>query len=206
MHTTGILLFLFIPLVLFLFLRFPYGILPSFLVAILIMVAHRFVARPYFLNNLNHRCFWCGRTGAVRKPVQIQSGVLLELQLCENHCMDRGRRFFDFCSRFGWPIRAGIFIPLLWYVATMVFVGFHLISFPLDWNRFIFQFTIAITVVSVALGFRLGRDVHPTRFPFPIHNLFLLGARNVLVIFFLVGAWWIFIGIQFLYSTVLSGM
>jgi hypothetical protein len=31
----------------------------------------------------------------------------------------------------------------------------------------------------------------PAHVPFPAHNLFLLGVRNLLWIFRLVGAWWI---------------
>jgi hypothetical protein len=33
------------------------------------------------------------------------------------------------------------------------------------------------------------------RSPFPLHNLFLLGIRNTLWVFRLVGAWWLVAGV-----------
>ena len=46
-----------------------------------------------------------------------------------------------------------------------------------------------------ALGYLLVREHAPIEVPFPAHNFFLLGVRNLLWIFRLVGLWWIWQGI-----------
>jgi hypothetical protein len=193
-HLIGILLFLFIPLVLFLFLRHPFGILSSFAIAIAIMIGHRFAAIPFMNRYKNLRCLWCGRTS--RSRVQQSVGPI-EFEFCQQNCINNARRFFDFCSQYSLLLRAGIFIPLAFYVITMILTAMNLIHFPEDWNHFIFQFFIAITVVSVSFLYRIGKETTSPSFPFPIHNLFLLGIQNTLMVFRIVGIWWIVVSLIF---------
>jgi len=200
LHIKGILLFLFIPLVLFLFLRHPFGVSTSFIAAIAVMIGHRFAARPFFLNNRNKRCFWCGRTIRSRSQLEVKSGEAILLEACDTPCLGRLERFFDFCFRYRSILRAGIFIPLLWYIITTWLTSAGVLNFPSDWNRFIFQFFIAVTVVTISLAYKTGKENDTLAFPFPIHNLFLLGARNTLLVFRFVGLWWIAAGIYFLYT------
>lgn len=194
-HLTGIALFLFIPLVLFLFLRYPFEILPSFFAAIAIMVGHRFLAIPFMERYRNERCLWCGRTSRPREPLVV-SGK--EFQVCAENCKTNALRFFDFCRRYKTLIAAGIFLPLCWYVITMLGNGFSLLSFPPDWDRFLFQFFIAITVASISFLYRTGSATESPIFSFPIHNLFLLGIKNTLLVFRYVGIWWITVSLIFL--------
>ncbi len=194
-HLTGALLFLFIPLVLFLFLRYPFGILPSLFAALGIMFGHRFLAIPFMERFKNERCLWCGRTSRPRKPL-ILSGK--EFQLCVETCKTKALRFFDFCRRNRPLIAAGIFLPLCWYVVTMLGNGFGLFSFPQDWDRFLFQFFIAITVASISFLYGTGSAAENPGFSFPIHNLFLLGIKNTLLVFRYVGIWWIAVSLIFL--------
>lgn len=193
----GTLLFLFIPLVLFLFLRHPFGVLISFGTAIVIMIGHRFVAIPFMNRFKNLRCFWCGRTSRMRVKQNVGP---IEFEFCQQNCINKAKRFFDFCSRYAALLRAGIFIPLAWYVITMILTALNLIHFPEDWNHFIFQFFIALTVVSISFLFRIGKETDTPTFPFPIHNLFLLGIQNTLIVFRLVGIWWIIVSLMFLFS------
>ncbi len=131
-HLMGIALFLFIPLVLFLFLRFPFGVMPSFALAITIMVSHRFVAIP-FMNRFRHkRCLWCGRTGFPRESMEISAGKIQVLELCKNTCVPNALRFFDFCVQNRILLRVGIFIPLVWYVFTTPLIELN--KFPLYAN------------------------------------------------------------------------
>jgi hypothetical protein len=194
-HLLGILLFLFIPLVLFLFLRHPFGILISFGIAIVIMIAHRFIAIPFMNRFRNLRCLWCGRTSRTRVKQTVGS---IEFEFCQQNCITKAKRFFDFCSRFAPLLRAGIFIPLAWYVITMTLTALNLIHFPEDWNHFIFQFFIAVTVVSISFLYWIGKETDTPSFPFPIHNLFLLGIKNTLMVFRLIGIWWIIVSLIFL--------
>ena len=200
----GILLFLFIPLVLFLFLRYPFGILPSFAAAILIMFSHRFLAVPFMKRNLGRRCLWCGKASRARVRMPVQARTRIDFEFCKDTCMPPAKRFFDFCKRYRNHLRIGIFIPLLWYVLTMLLKGAGRFNFPDDWNRFLFQFFIACSVVSVSFLYRKGFERDDASFPFPIHNLFLLGIRNTLLVFRYVGIWWILESIYFLYTKLFS--
>jgi hypothetical protein len=195
-HLTGILLFLFIPLVLFLFLRHPFGVLISFGIALVIMIAHRFVAIPFMNGFKNSRCLWCGKTS--RERVKQRVGAI-EFEFCRQNCIRKAKSFFDFCARYAALLRGGIFIPLGWYVITMILTALNLIHFPEDWNHFIFQFFIAVTVVSISFLYRIGKQTSTPTFPFPIHNLFLLGIQNTLIVFRLVGIWWIVVSLIFLF-------
>jgi hypothetical protein len=198
-HTLGVLLFLFIPLVLFLFLRYPFGIQMSFLIAILIIAGHRFLAIPFMERYRSHRCLWCGRTSRVRTTVEIHAGKKMIFQFCEGSCVEKGKRFIDFCETHKAILKFGIFVPLIWYVVTMLLISYGMFSFPTNWNQFIFRFFIAWTVVSISFLYRNGKQADHLQFPFPIHNLFLLGIKNTLTVFRLVGIWWIAAGLYFLY-------
>ena len=57
----GVLLFLFIPLVLFLFVRHPEPVGMSLIAGVLLMVGHRRLARPYMERVLPVKCVWCNR-------------------------------------------------------------------------------------------------------------------------------------------------
>jgi hypothetical protein len=197
-YLTGVLLFLFIPLVLFLFLRYPMGVRLSFLIAISLMLGHRFVAIPFMNRYRLKRCLWCGKTERPRTNLEVHAGKSLQFEFCKNGCFSNAKRFFDFCNRYKTLLRIGIFIPLLWYLITMMMVSYELFSFPYDWNNFIFRFFIACSVVAISFLFKTGHEVSNPHFPFPIHNLFLLGIRNTLMVFRLVGIWWILAGLYFL--------
>ena len=144
----------------------------------------------------NSRCLWCGRTSRTRVKQNVGP---IEFEFCQQNCITKAKRFFDFCSRFAPLLRAGIFIPLVWYVITMTLTALNLIHFPDDWNHFIFQFFIAITVVSISFLYWIGKEIDTPSFPFPIHNLFLLGMQNTLMVFRLVGIWWIIVSLIFLF-------
>ena len=176
------------------------GVPYSFLAAILIMVAHRFVARPFFLRNKSRRCFWCGRTSNPRVPLEVDSGGSMIIEACNPFCKESVRRFLDFCYTYRMILRAGIFAPLTWYIVSMLLNHYGILSFPLEWNRFIFRFLIALSVVTVSFEYPTGKSRRQPAFPFPIHNLFLLGAKNTLLIFRYVGIWWLIASLYFLFT------
>src|SRR5512136_781289 len=70
----GLLLFSFIPLVLFLFLQQPIGAGPSVLVGVVIMFGHRFLASPWMARHGSERCLWCGRSVTAGEPVEVGAG------------------------------------------------------------------------------------------------------------------------------------
>lgn len=192
-------LFLFIPLVLALFLKYPFGVLPSFGIAVAIMFVHRLIARRFFFQNSSKRCFWCASTKHPRSTLDVTSGEIVQIQLCTHRCFDRARKFFDFCFRYRNLLRMGIFLTLLWYVVTMILNDLAIFQFPAEWNGFLFQFFIAFTVVSISFAYTSGHTIDQPVFPFPIHNLFLIGARNTLLVFRYVGFWWLATSFYFLW-------
>ena len=63
----------------------------------------------------------------------------------------------------------------------------------------LFQGSVALSVVATALLHRWQRPpvgFEPIPFPFPLHNLALLGIRNTLIVFAVVGLWWIYLSAQ----------
>lgn len=200
----GFLLFLFIPLVLALFLKYPFGVLPSFAAAIAIIIVHRLIARRFFFQNSSKRCFWCGSTKHSRRALEVISGETVQIELCAHRCFDNARRFLDFCFRYRILLRLGIFLTLLWYVVTMILNDLGIFQIPVEWNRFLFQFVIALTVVTISFAYASGYKNDRPLFPFPIHNLSLIGAKNTLLVFRYVGFWWLATSFYFLWTRLRS--
>ncbi len=220
----GALLFLFIPLVLFLYLRQPLGPAVSILIGIAIMFCHRFVAAPWMARHSTERCLWCGRT--VRRPEQdstrvshemaqgpaavshqvaqgvssvfhvLASGQDYLMAACAPRHRDYATRFLTFISRWRALIALGIFVPLLVLLIGSLAAAASRPFIPSGWNTWQFRTIVAFTVVVTSLAYRTARrPVEPLRSPFPLHNLYLLGIRNTLWVFRLVGAWWLVAGV-----------
>jgi hypothetical protein len=58
-------------------------------------------------------------------------------------------------------------------------------------NALQFRVFVAATVVFVSFAYRASAPAEHPRSPFPVHNLFLLGIRNTLWVFRIVGGWWL---------------
>ncbi len=196
----GLLLFLFIPLVLFLLLRQPIGPGWSTAVGLAIMFGHRFVAEPWAAKYADARCVWCGRVGASH-PIEVIAGRRMwSMRACPNSHAALARRFLDALFRFRAPIAAGIFLPLAWLVvASFSEAAGHVLT-PRATSALLFRVVVAATVVTASLlpllpAGRMRQDA-PVRCPFPVHNLALLGIGNTLWIFRVVGAWWLVDGLR----------
>jgi hypothetical protein len=201
----GVILFLFIPLVLFLFVRHPAPIALSLAAGVVLMIGHRRVARPYMERVLPWKCVWCNRvlprTDAAGKAagtdlVELEAGKhVLSARCCTAH-RDPAVRFFSFLQAWRWPLRLGIFVPLLLLLVALAATAAGR-QVPLDGATALFQLVIGITVNVAALGYLFVRPrATPVAVPFPVHNFFLLGVRILLWIFRLVGIWWIWKGVS----------
>src|SRR3954447_25202609 len=84
-YATGVVLFLFIPLVLFLFVRHPAPMGVSLGAGVLLIVGHRFLARPYMARGAPVKCVWCNRILA-DAPEGKRAG---EVSILELHSGDR---------------------------------------------------------------------------------------------------------------------
>lgn len=205
---SGVILFLFIPLVLFLFVRHPAPIALSLAGGIVLMISHRRLARPYMERVLPWKCVWCNRvlpradatgTAPGTDLLELEGGQhILSARCCTGH-RDPAARFFSFLRAWRWPLRLGIFVPLLLLLLSLAATALGR-QVPLAAATALFQLTVGVTVNLAALGYLFvprPAPGTPIAVPFPVHNFFLLGVRSLLWIFRLVGIWWIWMGLSF---------
>lgn len=209
----GVALFAFIPLVLFLYLQLPLGPGASLALGATIMLSHRFVAAPWMARHARERCLWCGAAIPTTRPtaasrssppsntstgtIEIANGARVSILAA---CSDRHRSligsFLTFVSRFRVPIAAGIFVPLLLLLAGTLALAFGRPFISHEVNALQFRTIVALTVAGTSIAYlAVRRPSEPLSCPFPLHNLFLLGIRNTLWVFRLVGVLWLAMGI-----------
>ena len=197
----GVLLFLFIPVVLFLFVRHPEPVAASLIAGVVLMVGHRFLARPYMERSLPVKCVWCNRIlpAGEGDTLELRAGEQsIQARCCAGH-REPAAKFFSFLAAWRWPLRAGIFVPLLILLGTLAAAAAGR-TVPVESVTALFKLVIGITVNLAAFGYLPMPPVPgrlPTAVPFPIHNFFLLGVRNLLWVFRLVGIWWIWQGLSY---------
>lgn len=193
---TGVLLFLFIPLVLYLFVVHPEPLGASLILGVVLMLGHRFLARPYMAKARGAKCLWCNRALGEGEGAALElatAGGAVEARCCPRHG-EPAARFFAFLHAARWPLRLGIFVPLLLLLFTLAAAAWGR-PMPLAPVTDLFRLVIGLTVSLAAWAWPLATPRRPARVPFPAHNFFLLGIRALLWIFRLVGAWWIVVGI-----------
>ncbi len=202
MALQGLLLFLFIPFVLFLFLGQPWGPGWSVGLGLAIMAGHRFVAAPWMAKFADVRCLWCGRIGVSTIIAVHAGGRTWRMGACSEEHAGRVAAFLRFVHRFRAPIGAGILAPLAWLLAASLAAAVGRPWLTHGANALVFRVVVAATVVSAATipflfadAFGTTPDRPTLRCPFPLHNLFLLGIRNTLWIVRIVGTWWLVDGL-----------
>jgi hypothetical protein len=202
---TGVVLFLFIPLVLVLFVRHPAPLGVSLGAGVLLMVGHRFLARPYMARVATLKCVWCNRVlaGAPEGKRAGETSILelrqgdkvVEARCCAVH-RQPATKFFTFLHTWRWPLRLGIFVPLLFLLTSLAAAAARQPA-PVDLATAWFKLVVGITVNLAAFGYFASGADSRLAVPFPLHNFFLLGVRNLLWIFRLVGLWWIWQGLAY---------
>lgn len=187
-------LFLFIPVVLVLYLRYPIGLAPSLAVGVALMLGHRFVARPFMDRTLSRRCFWCGRDldGEGHPATFRFRKEAVAARACSGSHAAHVLAFARSVNRAFLPLRLAIVLPVLVYLALAVLAAAGRPVVPMAWAVWVFKLPIAAAVVALSFLWPRGArlDLEPA-VGFPPHNLFLLGVRNTLWIFRIVGLWWL---------------
>jgi hypothetical protein len=192
----GLLLFAFIPIVLFLFLGQPFGPGASSIAGLAIMVGHRFVAVPWMARHATTRCLWCARETGPGHPVTVSTGSRSwTLVACGPAHRARIGRFLTFVARCRAPIAIGIVVPLVILLSGSLAAAAGHPFLSHHWNAWQFKVIVAFTVAGTSIAYlAVTRPAESLSCPFPLHNIFLLGIRNTLWVFRVVGAWWLVSG------------
>jgi hypothetical protein len=196
----GLLLFLFIPLVLVLYLRMPLGLTASVLGGIAIMLAHRLVARPWMERHLAERCFWCGRAGAPVDATFSSKGKAIAARACTEDHRDDLHAFAHVVATAKPLLALLILVPVVLYLLNALAAIAGRTIVPLEAASWGFKIPIALAVVTLSFAWPLGRFL--TRVPaidFPVHNLFLLGVNKTFWVFRIVGLFWLGQGVWALF-------
>jgi hypothetical protein len=188
----GLALFAFVPLVLWLFLVQPAGPVWSLALGLAIIAGHRAVAAPWAARHARERCLWCGRLGDPARELPVTSGSeTTAFGVCSDAHERKARQFFGFAYRHRLAIGLGIFAPLALLLGGSAVRAAGLNTVPQAVNALQFRVVVATTVVLVSVLFHTAPPSPDSRSAFPAHNLFLLGVRNTLWVFRIVGAWWL---------------
>lgn len=205
----GILLFLPVPVVLWLFTRMPLGAVPSLGLGAFLMLTHPAYARRFALSRAHRRCLWCGRG---IPPALSRGGPDVRIEVQEprgrtnwNACREehgtRVRSVLLWSERHGFALRAGILGALFVLLAGVLLAerglpdGFH----PPDAVA-LFRTGVALAVLPLSwLGPRerstdRRRGEGPVKTPFPVHIQALIGTAAVLWLFRGIGLLWLIQG------------
>ena len=193
----GLLLFLPVPAVLWLFTRQPLGPLASLGLGVVLMVSHRLYARPFALRRSGVRCLWCGKgcAGDVSFRV-IEPFGATAWRACGDAHRERLARVLGWAAAHPRWLRAGILGTLA------VFLGWTVAAATNRWPALqggdavaVFRLGIAVTVLPFGwLAATAGPATEEPRVPFPVHIQALIGTGAVLWLFRLVGLGWLALG------------
>ena len=191
----GLLVFLPIPAVLFLYTRNPLGLTPSMAIGFVVMVTHGLYARPYAQWRASRRCLWSGRPVESGKPVEVRDPLgPIDWQVEHAAAEDRLRRTFGWARRNAWFLRVGVLVPLVGFLAAHWFAASGRLGTlnGMDTINF-FRLGIASTVLPFGwLGPRSAPDSEEAlSFPSPVHIQALVGTQIMLWLFRIVGVVWL---------------
>lgn len=197
----GLLLFLPVPLVLWLFTRAPLGELASLALGTALMASHRLYARPFALARATRRCLWCGGPaggGAVALEVREPFGPTQWRACAEPHAR-RAAGLLTWASARGGFLKAGILGTLaLFLLAGFAHAAGVRLPVAYDGLSALFRLGIALTVLPLGwIGGRAGGDPSATlASPFPLHIQALVGSHAVVWLFRLVGLAWLALSLR----------
>ncbi len=194
----GLLLFLPVPCVLWLFTRQPLGPWASLGLGVGLVLSHRFYARPFAVAHAGGRCLWCGGPGAGGPAVTLREPLgETSWRACgETHDVPL-RRTLGWAARHRRFLATGILGSLAAFFALGVAAALGRPEGVQEADAVaVLRLGVALTVLPfgwLAPG-RGSAAEAGAPLPFPVHIQALVGTRAVLWLFRLVGAWWLVAG------------
>ena len=195
----GLLLFLPVPVVLFLFTRAPLGLAWSLGLGVALMFTHRLYARPFALAHAARRCLWCGRAAADGPAFDVEEPLgTTRWRACGAPHAERARRFLEWAGAH----RRFLLIGILGTLAAFLLAAAAMAAG--DGRRYpdaVNAFRLAIALTVLPLGFLATRGTSkadaPLRPPFPVHIQALIGTWAVSWLFRVVGVAWLILAIVY---------
>jgi hypothetical protein len=195
----GLLLFLPVPLVLFLFTRAPIGVLASLGIGVVLTLSHRSYARPWALSRSHARCLWCGADVAPSASSPARLAIEDPLgratwRTCGDAHARPVRAVLEWAAARRRQLELGILGTLGVFLAWATASGLGWPR-PLAFDDAVAFFRLGIALTVLPLGWLAARadraPLEPPRAPFPLHVPALVGLRTVLWLFRLVGLLWL---------------
>jgi len=203
----GLLLFLLIPLAIYLLIAQPLWPLASLIAGAVLLVVVRFAALPHLTRHKQTRCAWSGAEiapGCIYKV--ISSGVEHTLHFESDKKRERAAHLLTFAQKYAWPLRVLLIGPMVYYVVIEVLRMAGVEGIPSHQTNVACAtgaFGIVILVTSIAHRFiePIPHMKSPVTVPFAVQVAFLLGMCWTLVAFTLAGL----IGVAAAARTLFSG-
>ena len=197
----GVLLFLPVPIVLFLFTRAPLGIAWSLGLGVALMLSHRAYARPFALARASRRCLWCGRAVADGPSFDVEEPLgTTRWRTCGAPHAERARRFLAWAGAHRGVLLAGILGTLAVFLAAGAAMAAGVAS-ARHYPDAVTAFRVAIALTVLPLGLLATRGTAPAdaalRPPFPVHIQALIGTWAVSWLFRVVGVAWLILAIVY---------
>ena len=199
----GVLLFLPVPVVLWLFTRQPFGPWASLGLGALLMLTHRLYARPFALSRAPRRCLWCGGSAGEGPGLDVDEPIgRTSWRACGAAHARALARTLGWAAGHSRLLALGILGTLALFLcgAVAAALGRPAWLVPED-SVASFRLGIALTVLPfgwLAPGSQPSGASGPvlegqpaSRLPFPVHVQALLGTLWVVWLFRLVGLWWL---------------
>jgi hypothetical protein len=188
------LLFLPVPLVLWLFTWQPLGSWASLGIGIVVVLTHRLYARPFALSRAGRRCLWCGGPAGEGLTIDVDEPV--------------GRTSWRACGApharvltrtLGWAAGHSRFLRLGILGTLALFLGLSVAAalgrpagLAAADATAVLHLGVALTVLPFGwLAPLRGSTGASGGLPFPVHIQALLGTAWVVWLFRVVGLWWL---------------
>jgi hypothetical protein len=196
----GLLLFLPVPLVLFLFTRQPLGPWLSLGLGVLLTLSHRLYARPFALARSSRRCLWCGgRAGPEAAALTLDEPLgRTEWRACSGAHAEPLVRALGWAAAHRRFLAAGILGTLALFLALAAAAASGRASRLAEADAVaVLRLGVALTVLPFGwfAPSRGPSSAPAARLPFPVHVQALVGTVWVLWLFRIVGLWWLVAGL-----------
>lgn len=193
----GLLLFLPVPCVLWLFTQRPVGVVPSLTTGILLVATHRLYARPFALARADRRCLWCGAAAGPGPEIVVAEPLgRTSWRTCGPDHLRSLAGTLSFAGRHSPLLRVGILgsLGLFLAIAVASTAGHAAGLTPADATA-AFRLGVAASVLPLGWLGAGSAAAEPYVAPFPVHIQALIGTRAVLWLFRWVGAVWLALGV-----------